>query len=149
MLKRALIPLLLACAPAWAEPVMVFTAGKDKIEFGPGDIIKAEPQSDPVTGNNVVLILMSPPKGRAFTDLTTRHLNETVDVHVCGALIISPRVMQPILGGSVYLTSAGTFDETIALAKMLKTGECVGDAGQGKDGKGEGGIGKGEGKPSS
>jgi preprotein translocase subunit SecD len=148
-MKRLVLLLWLGCAPAWAEPVMVFTAGKDKITFGPGDIVKAEPQTDPVTGNNVVLILMSQEKGMAFTDLTTRHLNETVDVHVCGALIISPRVMQPILGGSVYLTSGGTFDETIALAKMLKTGQCVGNVGQGKDGKGESGTGEGEGKPSS
>jgi preprotein translocase subunit SecD len=134
-MKRLALLTLLFAAPAWAaDPVMVFSTGPDRIEFGPGDIAKAEAEVDPVSGHNVVAILMSPDKGGEFTQMTRNHVGDIVDVHVCGVLIISPRIMQPVIGGSVYLTGGFAADETNRLAQKLKTGRCNGS---GKGGEGE------------
>jgi hypothetical protein len=142
--------LLLMTAAALAEsPVMVFSSGADQIGFGPGDIAKAEAQLDPVKGAVVVGILMSPAKGREFTRMTREHTGEVIDVHVCGRLIISPRVLEPVYGGSVYLLSGLNMEETRQLAEKLKTGRCDSTRPGGEDsGDGKGG-GEGAPKPSS
>jgi hypothetical protein len=141
--------LLLMTTAALAEsPVMVFSSGADQIGFGPRDIAKAEAQLDPVKGAVVVGILMSPAKGREFTRMTREHTGEVIDVHVCGRLIISPRVLEPVYGGSVYLLSGLNMEETRLLAEKLKTGRCDSTRPNGED-SGDGKGGEGAPKPSS
>jgi preprotein translocase subunit SecD len=146
MMNRLALFTLLLTAPARAEQVMVFSTGSDRIEFGPGDIARAEAEVDPATGHNVVAILMSPDKGREFTEMTRSHVGDIVDVHVCGVLIISPRIMQPVIGGSVYLATGLGADGTNRLAQKLKTGRC-GGSGKGGEGGMDRGPGGDEGAP--
>ena len=100
MKTLALLLALLTAAPALAEPALVFSFITEKIEFGPGDLVEAEAgisHSEPFPAIN---FRMSAAKSVEFEAMSGRHVGDPMDILVCGRLISSPVIREPIRGGS-------------------------------------------------
>jgi SecD/SecF fusion protein len=126
MKTLAFLLALLTCAPALAEPALVFSFITEKIEFGPGDLVEAEAgisHSEPFPAIN---FRMSAAKAAEFEAMSGRHVGDPMDILVCGRLISSPVIREPIRGGSGQINGQFTPDEALELAARLRTGACAG-----------------------
>ena len=62
---------------------------------------------------------LTPDSRKAFGEFTTRHLNETIDLKVDGEVLMSPRLMEPILGGEVMVSGMFQPGELEKVAKRV------------------------------
>lgn len=100
---------LVACGLAMAEPLTLAIA-------------KAAVVSDQASGQMALSLKMTPESAKAFADFTRANVGKVVDLSVDGAVVASPRLVEPILGGEVMLN--GTFDagELQRLAERISAG---------------------------
>jgi preprotein translocase subunit SecD len=151
-MSKHLIALLLLTTPALAaDPVLSFVFKTEKLDLDGSGLADASPSFSQQTNEPLVSFRLSKPAARAFGELTARHVGEPMDIVVCGKIISSPIIREPIFAGSGQLSGAFTPEETNALAQTLKTGRCpsTSEKSGGAGGKKEGGTGEGEGKPRS
>jgi preprotein translocase subunit SecD len=116
--------IVMASSLAAAEPALVFVFKKERLNFGLGDVVEASVSFD-MSNRPAVVFRMSKEKARAFGELTTKNVNETFDIVVCGKLISSPVLMSPILGGSAMVSGDFSVEEAKKIADQLKTGTCA------------------------
>jgi preprotein translocase subunit SecD len=119
----AVLMMMASCLAA-AEPVLVFAFEKESLIFGPGDIVEASVIFD-MNSEPAVAFRMSKEKARAFGELTTRNVYERFDLVVCGKVISSPVIREPILGGSGMVSGGFSVEEAKKIADQLKTGTCA------------------------
>jgi preprotein translocase subunit SecD len=144
MLKLAL-SLLIFTTPALADdPLLTFAFKDEKLELDASGISDASVPSSQQSSEPVVYFRLSKTAARAFGELTSRYVNEPMDIIVCGRLISSPIIRDPIFQGVAQISGTFTIEEARALATMLKEGRC-GVTGR-KPGAGSGdGVGGGKG----
>jgi preprotein translocase subunit SecD len=151
MKRLSLLLSLLTTLALAADPVLSFVFKTEKLDLDASGLADASPSFSQQTNEPLVMFRLSKPAARAFGELTARHVGEQMDIIVCGKIISSPVIREPIQGSSGQLSGGFTPEETTALALTLKTGRCPSTSSKsgGAGGKGEGGSGQGEGKPSS
>lgn len=59
-----------------------------------------------------------------FAAFTTRHLNETIDLKVEGAVLMSPRLMEPITGGKLMISGQFGMSELSTIAKRIEAADA-------------------------
>jgi len=101
--------MLLACGLAMAEPLTLAIA-------------KAAVVSDQTSGQMVLSLKMTADSAKAFADFTRANVGKVVDLSVDGAVVASPRLVEPILGGEVMLNGAFAAGELQRLADRISTG---------------------------
>jgi preprotein translocase subunit SecD len=109
---------------AAAEPALVLVFKNERLGFGPGDIVETSISFD-MNNQPAVLFRMSTEKARAFGELTTRNAQQRFDLVVCGKVISSPVIMEPILGGSGMVSGGFSVEEAKKIADQLRTGTCA------------------------
>jgi preprotein translocase subunit SecD len=151
MLKHAIALLLLATPALSAETVLTFAFKTEKLDLDASGLADASQSFDQNTNQPLILFRLSKPATRAFGEITARHVNEPMDLIVCGKIVTSPVIREPIYAGSGQISGTFTVEEAQALAVMLKEGRCDVTAkkpGAGGDG-GSGGAGPGQDVPGS
>jgi preprotein translocase subunit SecD len=126
------IPLIISCTSAMVmastlaagEAALELVFKKERLAFGPGDVVEAGVSFD-MSNRPAVIFRMSQEKARAFGKLTTKNVNESFDVVVCDKLISSPVLMSPILGGSAMVSGDFSVEEAKRIADQIKTGTCA------------------------
>ena len=88
-------------------------------------IKSASVQSDTFTGEPTLVVELLPSAQRAFAKLTTRHVGETLNLLIDGAVVSSPRIQTPIVGTSVVISGDFTPTEAVVLSQRLSNGESV------------------------
>lgn len=100
---------LLACGLAMAEPLTLAIA-------------KAAVVSDAASGQMLLNLKMAPDSAKAFADFTKANVGRVVDLSVDGAVVSSPRLVEPILGGEVMLNGTFAAGELQRLADRISAG---------------------------
>ena len=79
--------------------------------------------NEPAVGGPAVNIRLAPVSAKAFEDFTAAHVGEKLDVMIDGKVIMSPRLIDPIRGGTLQIS--GVFDraEWKKVAAQLKSGQ--------------------------
>jgi preprotein translocase subunit SecD len=108
-LIAAVAVMLLACGLAMAEPLTLAIA-------------KAAVVSDQTSGQMVLSLKMTADSAKAFADFTKANVGKVVDLSVDGAVVASPRLVEPILGGEVMLNGTFAAGELQRLADRISTG---------------------------
>jgi preprotein translocase subunit SecD len=122
--RRASVALLLMSSTLLAaEPALIISFTTEQLAFGPGDIADASPIFDQ-NNKPTVAFRMSAVKARKFGAMTAKHVGEKIDLVVCGKIISSPIIREPILGGSGQVSGKFSLAEAEELALKLKKGKC-------------------------
>ena len=108
-LIAAVAVMLLACGLAMAEPLTLAIA-------------KAAVVSDQTSGQMVLSLKMTADSAKAFADFTKANVGKVVDLSVDGAVVASPRLVEPILGGEVMLNGTFAAGELQRLAERISAG---------------------------
>ncbi|BAV45033.1 hypothetical protein MesoLj113a_48790 [Mesorhizobium sp. 113-1-2] len=108
-LIAAIAVMLLACGLAMAEPLTLAIA-------------KAAVVSDQASGQMVLSLKMTADSAKAFADFTKANVGKVVDLSVEGAVVASPRLVEPILGGEVMLNGAFAPGELRHFAERISAG---------------------------
>ena len=85
-------------------------------------IAKAAVVSDQASGQRALNLKMTPDSAKAFADFTKANVGKVVDLSVDGAVVASPRLVEPILGGEVMLSGAFAAGELQRLAERISAG---------------------------
>lgn len=102
---------LLACGLAMAEPLTL-------------TIAKAVVVPDPAPGQVALNLKMTPDSGRAFAAFTKANVGKTIDLSVGGNVVMSPRLVEPILGGEVMISGRFAKGELRRLADQISAGKA-------------------------
>jgi len=100
---------LFACGLAMAEPLALAIA-------------KAMVVSDEASGQMALNLKMTPDSAKAFADFTKVNVGKVVDLSVDGAVVASPRLVEPILGGEVMVNGSFAAGELQRLAERISAG---------------------------
>ncbi|MGX5828779.1 SecDF P1 head subdomain-containing protein [Mesorhizobium sp. 43Arga] len=100
---------LFACGLAMAKPLTLAIA-------------KAAVVSDQAPGQRALNLKMTPDSAKAFADFTTANVGKVIDLSVDGAVVASPRLVEPILGGEVMLSGTFAPGELQRLAERISAG---------------------------
>lgn len=102
---------LLACGLAMAEPLTLAIA-------------KAMVVPDSAPGQVALNLKMTPDSGRAFAAVTKANVGKTIDLSVGGNVVMSPRLVEPILGGEVMISGRFAKGELRRLAEQISAGKA-------------------------
>jgi preprotein translocase subunit SecD len=149
MAWKILTASLLITTVAFAEPVLEFAAKDESMFVESGDLLHVTTAFD-YDSKPVVNLRLSPEKAKEFGALSGAHIGEPIDIIVCGQVISSPVIRDPIRGGALYISGSQDTNSANILAQRLKTGICsAARSGTGKGGEAGTGGDKGELKPTS
>jgi preprotein translocase subunit SecD len=101
--------LLALGAAAFAEPLQLSVA-------------KVSVVTDRITDQKSLSLELTPQSREDFGVFTTAHVGDTVDVRIDGEIVMSPRLMEPILGGLIMVS--GTFEpgQLVEIGKRIIPG---------------------------
>jgi preprotein translocase subunit SecD len=101
--------LLALGAAAFAEPLQLSVA-------------KVSVVTDRITDQKSLSLELTPQSREAFGVFTTAHVGDTIDLRIDGAVVMSPRLMEPILGGLIMVS--GTFEpgQLVEIGKRIIPG---------------------------
>ena len=102
---------LLACGLAMAEPLTLAIA-------------KAVVVPDPAPGQVALNLKMTPDSTQAFAAFTKANVGRTIDLSVGGSVVMSPRLVEPILGGEVLISGRFAKGELSRLAERISAGKA-------------------------
>ena len=71
------------------------------------------------TGTPVIVLELSTEGAELLARVTTAHLNQQMDLAVCGEVLMSPTVREPITGGSLLLSGGFSMEEATTLAGRI------------------------------
>ena len=107
----ALIAVLLLApgAAAFAKPLQLAVA-------------KVSVVTDRITEQKSLSLELTPKSREAFGEFTNAHVGDTIDVRIDGKVVMSPRLMEPILGGVIMVS--GTFEpgQLVEIGKQIIPG---------------------------
>jgi preprotein translocase subunit SecD len=101
--------LLASAAAALAKPLELSVA-------------KVSVVTDRITNQKSLSLELTPQSREAFGEFTTQHVGDTVDLRIDGEVVMSPRLMEPILGGLIMVS--GTFEpgQLVEIGKRIIPG---------------------------
>jgi preprotein translocase subunit SecD len=83
------------------------------------DIVAASAEVDPLTHKPVVSITFGAAGGNRFADYTSAHVGELVAVIVDGVVLSAPRIMSPVLGGTVIINGQMSMADATRIASGI------------------------------
>ncbi|WP_210168346.1 SecDF P1 head subdomain-containing protein [Devosia sp. Root685] len=86
------------------------------------DVLRADVAPDDMTGQPVLKIRLSPEGQAVFSEFTTQHVGQAVDLLVDGQVVTSPVVSTPIYSEWIIVTGGFTTSELEALAETVNRG---------------------------
>jgi hypothetical protein len=99
---------LLLALPAGAEtPLLSIQFGDEVLNATAADIQSILRVDEPGKTAGLAVRLV-PGFDSAFADLTSRHVNETGEVRICGAVAVKPRLISPIYTANFVITDPDT-----------------------------------------
>ena len=101
--------LLASAAAAFAKPLLLAVA-------------KVSVVTDRITEQKSLSLELTPKSREAFGEFTTQHVGDTIDLRIDGKVVMSPRLMEPILGGVIMVS--GTFEpsQLVEIGKQIIPG---------------------------
>lgn len=87
-------------------------------------VVKAEAAPDSEVGKAVLVIDLDPASTSAFGTFTTENVGREVAISVAGAVVASPVIREPILGGRIAVSGMAG-DEARRLAQELAAGGAL------------------------
>lgn len=103
---------------------MTISGDGETLEFTKSDFDEINTAFDSRLNEHVVFFKFSDDKKIDFSKFTYSQINKTIDISVCGELIISPKIISAIYGGNGRLSNLGSEGKANRLAEQLKTGKC-------------------------
>jgi preprotein translocase subunit SecD len=110
-LISAVAIVLLSCGLVTAEPLTLAIA-------------KAVVVPDPAPGQVALNLKMTLDTARALAAFTKANVGKTIDLSVGGAVVMSPRLVEPILGGEVMISGRFAKGELRRLAERISAGKA-------------------------
>ncbi|BCG94379.1 SecDF P1 head subdomain-containing protein [Mesorhizobium sp. 131-2-1] len=101
--------LLLACGLAAAQPLALAVAAATVVR-------------DPAPGQDALDLKLTPDSAKAFAAFTVANVGRTIDLSVDGAVVMSPRLLEPILGGEIMVGGRFSRNELRRLAERISSG---------------------------
>lgn len=86
---------------------------------------KAFVTTDQTTGRPLLQIDLAPDSREAFAQLTSASIGKVVHLRIDGKVVMSPRVVEPILQGTVIVSGEFSPSELRAVATRLEAGEAT------------------------
>jgi len=105
----AIALMLIAGGSALADPLMLVVA---KAKLVPG----------PVSGQFSLSLELTQESRKAFAAFTTANVGKVVDLSIDGAVVTSPRLMEPIAGGEIMVTGAFAPGELERIVERISSG---------------------------
>lgn len=102
---------LLACGLAMAKPLTLAIA-------------KADVVHDPAPGQVALNLKLTPGSKQAFAAFTKANVGKTIDLSIDGAVVMSPRLVEPILGGEIMVSGTFAKGELRRLAERISSGSA-------------------------
>ncbi|TPM41716.1 hypothetical protein [Mesorhizobium sp. B2-3-4] len=107
----AVTAMLLVAETAVAEPLRLVVA-------------KAMAVPDPASGQTMLSLKLTPDSGKAFATFTEANVGRTVDLSIDGAVVTSPRIVEPIRGGEIMVSGAFKPGEVERIAERISAGDA-------------------------
>lgn len=85
-------------------------------------VTKAEIGNDLAPPMRMLSLTLARESAMAFGDFTTRHAGKIIDVRVDGAVVMSPRIVEPILGGMVMVSGMFEPGQLETMADRISSG---------------------------
>ncbi len=107
------------------------TAGALSLAVG-GEVLEVEPAevsaeaTTDITGNPALQMKLGPGPAARLAELTRANLGQIIDVRICGAVVISPRIQSEIASGELLISGDFTRQRAQALAHQVTTADCTG-----------------------
>ena len=101
--------LLLLCGLAAAEPLKLGVA-------------TAMVMPDP--SQAALDLKLTPDSAKAFAAFTSANVGKTIDLSTDGAVVMSPRLVEPILGGEIMVSGTFAKGELERLARRISSGDA-------------------------
>lgn len=123
--RAAFLLALVPGEPALAEgAALAFRAGNDAIEVPSGSAM-AEQVLDH-NGRPAIGVTLSEDLVRRFGELTGSHVDELLDILICGDVALSPRIVEPIYNSQLQIAGNFTVSEATELAVRIRRDDCTG-----------------------
>ena len=108
-LIAGLAMVLIACGVAIAKPVTLAVA-------------EAKVVHDPAPGQVALSLKLTAQGKQAFATFTTANVGKTIDLSIGGSVVMSPRLVEPILGGQIMISGTFGKGELSRLAERISSG---------------------------
>ncbi|MER8391150.1 hypothetical protein NKH10_04480 [Mesorhizobium sp. M1340] len=102
---------LLACGPGKAQPLTLAIA-------------KASVVRDPAPGQVALSRELTPDGRKAFAEFTSANVGNTIDLSIDGSVVMSPRLVEPILGGRLMVSGNFVQGELTRIANRISSGDA-------------------------
>lgn len=89
-------------------------------EIIPLAVVHATVKVDQAISQKVMELELTDDSGKAFGDFTTRHVGQAVDLCVDEQPVMSPRIVEPILGGKIMVSGSFAEDELETMATRIE-----------------------------
>lgn len=103
---------------------MTIAGDGETLELTKSDFAEINTAFDSRLDEHVVFFKLSDDKSIEFSKFTYAQTNKTIDISVCGEVIISPKIISAIYGGNGRLSNLGSEEKANRIAKQLNTGKC-------------------------
>ena len=111
---------------AIAAALALFTSGRAAAEILPLDVEKATVTYS-FPDQSALDLQLTPQGGEAFAGFTERHVGKTVDLVIDGKVMISPRLVEPIIGGRIVVGGKFAPGRLEAIARRISAGSATVD----------------------
>ena len=90
--------------------------------ISPEDVLAVLPAANVVTGWPQLELTLDDEAAALFTEITTLHQGQQMDLVVCGRVLMSPTIQEPISGGEIVIAGDFTPEETERYANQISGG---------------------------
>ncbi|MBZ9746932.1 hypothetical protein LB516_16910 [Mesorhizobium sp. CO1-1-7] len=87
-------------------------------------IAKAVAVPDSVSGQAKLSLKLTPDSGKAFARFTGANVGKIVDLSIDGAVVTSPRIVEPIRGGEIMVSGTFKGGEVERIAERISAGDA-------------------------
>lgn len=118
------LSLAAATPAAAAEPALAFRVGETTLAVPPF-AARAVPAAD-ASGQGIIIITLADGVARAFGKLTGDNVGKVLEIVICGAVALSPRLEKPIYGNEVHVSGGIDMATATELSRRISAGDCAG-----------------------
>ncbi|ESY92041.1 hypothetical protein NKI51_22735 [Mesorhizobium australicum] len=87
-------------------------------------IARAVAVPDSVSGQAMLSLKLTPDSGKAFARFTGANVGKIVDLSIDGAVMMSPRIVEPIRGGEIMVSGTFKPGEVERIAERISAGDA-------------------------
>jgi hypothetical protein len=99
--------------------VIDLQAGQDRLTVAPNGLAEVGIHDDPFGAGPLVRLSLGPSAATRLAEITQAHIGGSMDVFICGDLVLSARIVEPILAGDLVVSGTNTQAEAESLIRVL------------------------------